>query len=84
MTQLDYTWERREELIRKEEYEEGLEVGTQRGIEQGIEQGIAEARLDAIETMIKKKYLKEDILDLGYTEVEYQSVEQKLVTTITS
>ena len=76
VTQLDYTWERREELIRKEEYEEGLEVGTQRGIEQGI----AEARLDAIETMIKKKYLKEDILDLGYTEVEYQSVEQKLVT----
>ena len=88
MVQLDYTWERREELIRKEEYEEGLEVGTQRGIKQGIkqgiEQGIVEARLDAIETMIKKKYLKEDILDLGYTEVEYQTVEQKLVTTITS
>ena len=74
VTQLDYTWERREELIRKEEYEEGLEVGTQRGIEQGI----AEARLDAIETMIKKKYLNEDILDLGYTDAEYQVVEQKL------
>ena len=26
VTQLDYTWERREELIRKEEYEEGLEI----------------------------------------------------------
>ena len=52
VTQLDYTWERREELIRKEEYEEGLEVGTQRGIEQGIEQGIAEARLDAIEKIL--------------------------------
>ena len=70
VTQLDYTWERREELIRKEEYEEGLEVGTQRGI--------AEARLDAIEKMIKKKYSKEEILDLGYTEAEYQMVEQKL------
>ena len=70
MTQLDYTWERREELIRREEYEEGLEVGTQRGI--------TEARLEAIEKMIKKKYSKEEILDLGYTEAEYQMVEQKL------
>ena len=32
VTQLDYTWERREELIRKEEYEEGLEIGTKRSI----------------------------------------------------
>ena len=32
MTQLDYTWERREELIRREEYEEGLLVGTQQNI----------------------------------------------------
>ena len=75
VTQLDYTWERREELIRREEYEEGLEVG----IERGIERGITEARLEAIEKMIKKKYSKEDILDLGYTAAEYQVVEQKLL-----
>ena len=47
-------------------------------LQEAIKQGIAEARLDAIETMIKKKYLKEDILDLGYTDAEYQVVEQKL------
>lgn len=27
MTHLDYTWEQREKLIRKEEYEQGLERG---------------------------------------------------------
>ena len=32
VVQLDYTWERREELIRKEEYEEGLEDGTCKGM----------------------------------------------------
>ena len=36
VTQLDYTWERREELIRKEEYEEGLELGTQIGAQRSI------------------------------------------------
>ena len=36
VTQLDYTWERREELIRREEYEEGLEVGIKQGESNGI------------------------------------------------
>ena len=36
VVQLDYTWERREELIRKEEYEEGLELGTQIGTQRSI------------------------------------------------
>lgn len=27
MTHLDYTWEQREKLIRKEEYEQGIEHG---------------------------------------------------------
>ena len=40
VVQLDYTWERREELIRKEEYEEGLELGTQIGTQIGTQRSI--------------------------------------------
>ena len=36
VTQLDYTWERREELIRKEEYEEGRLEGKLEGRQEGI------------------------------------------------
>ena len=43
---LDYTWERREELIREEEYEDGkqagIEIGKRTGIEIGTEQGITQ------------------------------------------
>ena len=40
MTHLDYTWEKREQMIRKEEFEEGVAEGVERGVAQGIEQGI--------------------------------------------
>ena len=40
MTHLDYTWEKREQMIRKEEFEDGVAEGMERGIAQGIEQGI--------------------------------------------
>ena len=39
---LDYTWERREELIRAEEYEEGRTDGRQEGIQIGEKRGRAE------------------------------------------
>lgn len=39
----------------------------------------SEERLDAICRMIKKNYSKEDILDLGYSEKEYEKVEQELL-----
>ena len=38
---LDYTWERREELIRAEEYEDGLAEGEKRGLALGEKRGIA-------------------------------------------
>ena len=38
---LDYTWERREELIRAEEYEDGLAEGEKRGLALGEQRGIA-------------------------------------------
>ncbi|MGN0346155.1 MAG: hypothetical protein ACI4DU_02605, partial [Lachnospiraceae bacterium] len=41
---LDYTWERREQLIREEEYEEGRQTGFEQGIEQGI--ALGEERLN--------------------------------------
>lgn len=40
MANLDYTWERREELIRAEEFEEGVACEMERGIAQGIERGL--------------------------------------------
>lgn len=64
MTQLDFTWEKREKLIRKEEYEQGFEQG-----------GLLE-REKAISAMIEKKYTKEQILDLGYTEQEYEKAKK--------
>ena len=39
----------------------------------------SEERLDAICRMIKKNYSKEDILDLGYSEKEYEKAEQELL-----
>jgi hypothetical protein len=42
---LDYTWERREEMIRKEEREEGREEGVRMLIKMGREYGIDDASL---------------------------------------
>ena len=36
-------------------------------------------RLDAIQRMIKKNYSKEAILDLGYSEQEYEKAEQDMM-----
>ena len=36
-------------------------------------------RLKTIQRMIQKKYDKEDILDLGYSEEEYEKAEQELL-----
>jgi hypothetical protein len=36
VVELDYTWERREEIIRQEEYEEGLKAGKASGVQTGL------------------------------------------------
>lgn len=41
-----------------------------------VEDYAMQERLDAICRMIKKNYSKEDILDLGYSEKEYEKAEQ--------
>jgi len=48
MTHLDYTWEKREQMIRKEEFEDGMEQGMERGITQGIEQGVGQGSLQRL------------------------------------
>ena len=58
VTQLDYTWERREELIRKEEYEEGLEAGMQQGMN---------VTLDILQKLKQGATLKE-LVDQGFAE----------------
>ena len=39
----------------------------------------SEERLDVIQRMIRKNYSKEEILDLGYSEEEYEKAEQELL-----
>lgn len=55
---LDYTWERREELIREEEYEDGKQAGIEIGTEQGITQGTSLLE-SAIEDLCAGKTINE-------------------------
>ena len=61
----------------------GMTIFAANLIEKGLEKGLEKGRAEAIERMLLKKYSKEDILELGYTEAEYQEVEKKLLATIT-
>ena len=62
---LDYTWERREELIRAEEYEDGKREGYAKGIAAGTSQGRAEG-----EKVTQKKLLQNLMETQGITETE--------------
>ena len=50
---LDYTWERREELIRAEEYEDGLAEGEKRGLNLGEQRGIALGELQMLIKLVR-------------------------------
>jgi len=54
MTVLDFTFENREKMIRRDAYEEGHERGIEQGIERGIAIFIRDKRKDNVE--------KEDII----------------------
>ena len=84
---LDYTWERREELIRAEEYEdgkrEGLEIGRaegeKRGRAEGERRGRAEGEKDTHRFLINKwlqkgKTIAEIAEDLGKSEEYVESL----------
>ena len=74
VTHLDYTWEKREKLIRKEEYEDGKAagrtVGRAEGMSEGISRGRAEGRSEGsrvklISLIIKKIQRGKDILSIA-------------------
>ena len=70
MTHLDYTWEKREKLIRKEEYEDGKAVGRAEGMSEGLSKGrtvgISEgSRVKLISLVIKKIQRGKDILSIA-------------------
>ncbi len=70
---IDMTWEVREGLIRKEEREEGrLE---------GLMEGKSTERIHAIKNLIQKGQTKEFILELAYSEEEYETAKKRFDNT---
>ena len=66
VTHLDYTWEKREKLIRKEEYEDGKAAGRTEGMTEGISIGRSEGRrVKLISQIIKKIQRGKDILSIA-------------------
>ena len=69
MTHLDYTWEAREKMIRKEEYEMGVEFGLERGMEQGMErgmqQGIEQKAVQVYQNCLARGMSKEDAIAIS-------------------
>ena len=66
---LDYTWERREELIRAEEYEDGKREGYAAGISQGRTEGEKDTHRFLINKWLQKgKTIAEIAEDLGKSE----------------
>ena len=74
MTHLDYTWEKREKLIRREEYEDGKAAGRSEGRSEGMSEGISRGRAEGrsegsrvklISLIIKKIQRGKDILSIA-------------------
>ncbi|MGN0421026.1 MAG: hypothetical protein ACI4E4_11365 [Acetatifactor sp.] len=64
MTHLDYTWEKREKMIRKEEYEDGVKDGEARGEER--------SRSEIVGTMLAAGIDVSIILKSGFTMEEIE------------
>jgi flagellar biosynthesis/type III secretory pathway protein FliH len=63
---LDYTWERREKLIREEERQEGYDLGREDGLSQGLSQGIAQGRIaNLLEQVCKKLRRQKTVLQIA-------------------
>ena len=74
MTQLDYTWEKREKMIRKEEYEDGGKDGEERsrGEARGEARGEERSRSAIIGTMLAADIDVSIILKSGFTMEEIE------------
>lgn len=58
MAALDFTFERREKLIRRDSLEEGIQQGIQKGLQQGVQQGISQGEITKLVTLICRKLKK--------------------------
>ncbi len=65
MTHLDYTWEEREKMIRKEEYEMGVEFGIEQGMERGMQQGIEQKAVQVYQNCLARGMSKEDAIAIS-------------------
>ena len=76
MTEIDMTFETREELIRRDSLEEGIEIGRKEGIEIGKGEGRVEGKKQAIASMISKGLLTvtQGAEELGISEEELQRI----------
>lgn len=69
--------DRRYEILKSDDKKE---VGCMCDVAERLERkGIEIGHLEAIQRMIKKDYSKEAILDLGYSEKEYEAAEKDLL-----
>jgi hypothetical protein len=66
---------------RKFAREDGFLEGRQAGLQEGRQAGLHEGHIDAIQKMIRKDFSKEEILDLGYSEEEYEKAKEGLLST---
>ncbi|MFG6355435.1 MAG: hypothetical protein K1W26_01220, partial [Acetatifactor sp.] len=53
----------------------GIKEGKAAGIKEGKEAGLQEGKRQAICRMIKKGFDRQTIMELGYTELEYEEAE---------
>ena len=63
MVVIDNTWERREQLIREEEREDGRREGRKVGLQEGRKAGLQEGRKNALKSQVQKKLLKGKSVD---------------------
>ena len=71
---IDMTFERREELIRRDERAEGISEGIKQGLEQGIQQGIQQGKIEQLIELTREGLLEAAgaAQKAGMTETEFE------------
>ncbi len=70
------------EVGMKEGKAAGIKEGKEVGMKEGKAAGIKEGKRQAICRMIKKEFDKQTILDLGYTEFEYEEAKESISASV--
>ena len=79
MAALDYTWEAREGMIRKEEYEEGYKAGGIEGERRGEKRGRKDSKIDAILICLERFAPLPDALIEKISSVSDESVLSEMI-----